>query len=198
MLLDLPPVLDRVQLDILLDNRNRAEPVGITTTTYPERSGLRKTGNRFYGLVKKVAERSGFVGSSYEAGVNVQLAKDGLPATFKAEALWYGAGVHVGRYYATHKTKGGLYLCFRPPVNADNEVIGMGRVEYQWIANSTPLSDADLAEYKTFIPDKSGKPKTQEAEKMVAWNVIDVTGLNQIRIGGETYGVLITPDQLAA
>jgi len=196
MLLDLPPVLDRVQLDVLLDNRNRAEPVGLTTTTYPERSGLRKTGNRFYGLVKKVAERSGFVGSSYENGVNTQLAKDGLDATFKAESLWFGMGVHVGRYYVTHKTKGGLYITFRPPVNSENVVVGMGRVEYQWIASGAPLSETELAEYKTFLPVKSGKPKTQEAEKMVAWQVIDLTGLNQIRIAGETFGVNITPDQL--
>jgi len=184
------------ELEAILSKRNKAEPVTIVTRTYPERSGLRKTGNRFYGLCHKISRSNGFIGSGYESRINRQREREGHSRKFQAESLWKGRGRHVedSRYFVTHVEKGGRYLAFSPLTVKDKHPRVLQQ-EYQWIKGNKPLTEAETSEYKTFERKRRASGR-QETNKPVFWQLPDLTNLIQITIGGQTYPVRITADEI--
>lgn len=185
------------ELEALLTKRNKAEPVTIVTDTRPERSGLRKTDNRFHGKCHKITRINGFIGSGYESRVNRQRDREAHTRTFKANGLWNGKGKHVegSRYFVTHTEKGGLYLAFSA-VTVNEKYPRVLEQEYQWIDGNKPLTEAETAEYKTFERKRKAS-KRQETRKPIFWQMPDLTNLVEITIGGQTYSVCITDDEIA-
>ena len=184
------------ELEAILSKRNKAEPVTIVIRTYPERSGLRKTDNRFYGLCHKITRTNGFIGSGYESRINRQREREGHSLTFKAESIWRGKGKHVegSRYFITHVDKGGLYLAFSALTVKDKHPRVLQQ-EYQWIKDSKPLTESETAEYKTFERKRKASGR-QETEKPIFWQLPDLTNLIQITIGGQTYPVRVTEAEI--
>lgn len=61
---------------------SRCQPVGFTAIVKPSR--IRASNNPLKGLIRKVTVGSGMINCIYEAGVNRNRLKEGLPADFKA------------------------------------------------------------------------------------------------------------------
>lgn len=203
--------LNLQQFEDLLLQRNRTEPVCIITTTDPDMRKGRKdkeTGkypNRFVdadgeSLVTKLARRTVFIGADYESCVNRQrerestpLMPDGSIEYFEAEQLWGGKGQRVNKFVVEHVESLKRYICVKP--NAKPDIINgqfypvVDEVEYRWKATDVPLTESEVAELKTWFPEK--KPSTrQETDKPVFWQVITLTNVLQIRIGGEDYSLV--------
>lgn len=178
-------IITQTEFAELLRTHKGASAVSITTETEPK---MRKTNNPYFGRVKRIARRSGMLGASYENAVNRQREREGIASEFKAESLWGGAGEPVGGSLVRHKTNGGLYAVFFPtytdeqgkPIASDD----------CWTLDNIRVGDGDpkLTEIKSFLSGSSESPK-QGVEKAIAWRVVKLENVCELRYKGEVYTI---------
>ncbi len=134
---------------------------------------MNKTGNRFLGSVEKLGRMNVCFGDNYEAGVQRKADKEGLDTEFKAQPLKWGQHYRDSAFVIEHKGK--FYLQCR--------VLQSHEVEYRWIESGKPLSEADVAEMKTFFPPKR-EGSRQPAEDKVIYRTVKVENIKQIQMYG--------------
>jgi len=100
-------------VDVLSQKRG-ATFIGFTAKTEPK---MRKTGNPYFGRVKKVAKVGGQVNFWYDEAVIRQLQKEGKDASdFFAGESWHEPVIRADGTltpFCKHKKNGNLYLRFR-------------------------------------------------------------------------------------
>jgi len=180
-------------LAVLLESRNKAEPVNIITDTPVKMNkGRGENLNPYYEAVRKLASRPVWIGCNYESVVNRQrvresqpLAIDGSLEYFHSEDLWHGKGVMLNQYIARHIDTGELYLAFKPQQRQNGSII-ITMQEYYNPATGDKYTPADIGAMQEWIP-KQGKMDNQEVDRVVYWQILKLTNLKQITISGIIY-----------
>ena len=191
------PTIGMAQLEILLNERDRPEPVTLWLITDPLKSRMRTGGrkradgtypNRFAGKVEKCTRYNGFIGVQYQRAVQNMRSREEHPELFEASALWNGKGQNLGRYFCTHVDRpNSRYLKFMPLVNLRGEDWGTVVYEtwFRWIGSQERLSEADEAEAWTWCADQKLGSERQETDKPVAWNLPKLESVRMLKIGGQ-------------
>jgi len=195
------PTIGMAQLEILLDQRNRPEPVTLWLITDPLKSKMRTGGrkradgtypNPFAHKVEKCTRYNGFIGLDYQRAVQNQRDRESHPELFEAAALWNGKGQNLGRYFATHIDRPeSRYLKFMPLVNLRDGDWGVIVYEawFRWIDSQQPLSDEDEAAAWGWCDDEKPGSKRQDTDKPVAWNLPKIESVRMIKVGGLHYAI---------
>jgi len=134
---------------------------------------MRKTGNRFLGLVAKHQTFQVCFGDDYETGVQRKADQEGLDIEFVAQPLKWGRHYRDSKFVIEHKDN--FYLQCR--------VLKSNAVEYRWIESGIPLTADEVAELKTFFPQKK-EGERQPAEDKVIYRTVKVGNLTEIRMFG--------------
>jgi hypothetical protein len=143
---------------------------GIDSITDPK---MRKTGNRFLGAVDKIQTMEVQTGDFYERGVQKKADQEGLDVQFVAQPLKWGKHYQDSAFVIEHK--GNFYLQCR--------VLNSSSVIYRWRESGIDLTDAEVAELKTFFPPKREGTR-QPAEDKVIYRTIKVCNLVELRMYG--------------
>lgn len=195
------PTIGLAQLEILLDQRNRPEPVTLWLITDPLKSSMRTGGrkradgtypNPYAGKVEKCTRYNGFIGLDYQRAVQNQRSREQHPQLFHPAALWNGKGQNLGRYFCTHVDRpNSRYLKFMPLVNLRGDEWGVIVYEawFRWIDSQKPLNDKDEAAAWEWCDEQKPGSKRQDTDKPVAWNLPKVQSVRMIKIGGAIYMV---------
>ena len=174
-----------------------SQTVGLTTRTTP---AMRRGGghhgppNPFFerGVVK-IANRSGILGVSYESCVNRQRVREGSPTesdgtvtSFRAAKLWSGFGEHVrgNRHLVRHKLTGLFYLVLFPRTDRQGRIVS-GQTEYRYADNDEPIDESEIRPWLKLSKQSS----RQGTKKPVAWRLILITNILQLRAGGNLYEI---------
>lgn len=174
------------QLREIVVERKGATFVEIVTNTEPK---MRKTGNPYYGRVRRIARRNGMLGTSYENDVNNQRHRENQPLDdegqvepFVAEALWKGKGQHVGPNLARHTETGEEYLVFFPARrDAQGNPIAD---EDQWLIDGNPVPKETIEPYLV-----AGNSEKQQVTRKIPWRTIGLSNVRQIKIDGNLHVV---------
>lgn len=144
------------------------------------------------GLIR-VAVRGFILGACYENSANAQRSKMGLEANFKAQPLWpsktnpEGEGVHDTPFTVKHKTKGTRYFYVKP-TNLDehgNPIVFADRY-------INPLNNQS-------VPPEDVKPWLQASGfKEIAWRVVEMENVDQIRTFGLVFDIIPNSQSLKA
>ena len=160
----------------------------VVTDTAPE---TRKTGNPYFGRVRRIARRNVMLGTSYANDVNNQRVREGQPTDelgnvepFVAEQLWKGKGEHVGPNVARHTETGQEYLVAFP---------------VRRTAEGHPIVDEDLWLLDGVAVDKAviephlkpvGVNKSQQVERKIPWRTIKLENVKELALDGEVLSVV--------
>ena len=171
----------------ILEQRAGTKACSVVTVTSPKvNKKHRETGAPCpFKNVTRLAQRSIMLGANYEAKVNRHRDAEDVTPDFQAEALWKGAGQKHSLYTVSHKGTGKVYFAYLPS-QSEGELIAHPHSE--WFADGVPMTDAQIAELKHFLPPLGDAPK-QEIEAQVFWRTLDLSNLIELRWGGEVYNV---------
>jgi hypothetical protein len=159
-------------------------PVGLVDVIFNQKSAtflsvvsntecrMNKTGNPYYGLVRKVQKFTGMVGDQYEKGVQKKADKEGLDVEFKAQPLRWGE--HWRGHESIIYHNGKFYLQVR--------VLQSNNVEYQW-NDGTPLTEKEELAIREFFPQKKEGTR-QPAEEKVIYRTVSVENITEVRMMG--------------
>ena len=164
-------------VEILMAVRG-AEPITFIARTVP---AMRKTGNRFVGLVEKVAKTNGMVNVDYTKAVERQLVREGKDVSeFQEGTSWHHAVIRADGTFTPlcqHNKNNSYYLRFVAGNTLESE--------YRWIANDSPLSTADVAELKTFL--QISTYANQSLEKTIKFQTRDLSSIKVLTLEKQTY-----------
>jgi len=164
-------------VEILMAVRG-AEPITFVARTIPS---MRKTGNRFVGLIEKVAKVNGMVNVDYSAAVERQLVREGKDVSeFHKGESWHHAVIRNDGTFTPlcqHNKNNSYYLRFVAGNTLESE--------YRWIANDAPLSDSDVAELKTFI--QTSTYANQGVDKAIRFQTRDLSSIKILTLEKQTY-----------
>jgi hypothetical protein len=158
--------IDKTALVLLFDviDKGGNSFLQIFTRTVPT---MRKTGNRFVGKVEKVTETNCQAGWIYENSVNLQREREDVEEEFVSQPRRWGKHKinqltgKTSKIMLDHTDKKEQYKEYAHlrPLNVKSSV-------YVWSGTDDELTEAEVEELKTFIPEKV-KSKTQETEKEI-------------------------------
>ena len=159
--------------------------ITLTTSTTPklnQRHRDTRALNPYLGKkVQRTATRHVMIGASYEQAVINRRESEGhtAPESFKAEALWNGAGrlVEGSKVLVQHQGSGKTYLVFYP-------YSGASISQDVWSVDGTEVSQDDLAPY--LPPVSKGAPR-QETQEAVVWRTVELSNIVTITMNQETY-----------
>lgn len=160
-------------ISAITDNANKGTtPISFEAETTPR---MRKTGNPYFGKVKKVAVVGGLIGTDYQAGVNRQLSREGKDANFTAKPRKWGVRDSEHRFVIHHK--GEVYLSVKPQqTNAKTRFF-----------NTETGEEIAKESLKPFLQE-SKKPNTQaDLEKEIPERDYKMSSLKNISIGGKKF-----------
>lgn len=157
-----------------LQERAGAAPAVLVTNTVPK---MRKTGNPFWGQVRKLARRQGFVGTNYENAVNRQRVREGQPMTKKGAVLGFKAlpmswGQSDGPKFVEYDGKS--YLRFQHIRTLEEEFRSLG---------GAVIPKAALEPFLVH----SGGSQRQETDKPIIWNTITLSNIVLAMVGGKVF-----------
>ncbi len=170
-----------------------AKIVRITTDTEPKTNKKhRETGIACPWEIRKTTARVVMLGTSYEKAVNRQRERESQPLNaddslvyFRAEALFYGKGIHDGTFTAHHADDPTRrYIVYRPMSDDDNNAINL---EDRWYDAKTGET-LTLDQVKPYLPPISPSKK-QQTDKLVLWRTLKFESLLQLAYAGEDYVV---------
>jgi len=186
--------IDRSEIEKLLKAGEKG--VIFLTVFYasPMDKAMRKTSNPFHGKgLLKECSINGAVGFDYSSAVNRIAVKEGKE---KREAKARQWGVLDGdRKFVRHTTKDGVAKSY---------------LQIMCRSNTTPvfrlgarlLTDAEVAEVKTFIPEKEKSSTQADLDGEVVLRDIDLNNVLAIRVNGNHYLVAdlepLTSDEMLA
>ena len=186
--------IDRSEIEKLMKAGEKGTVFVTVFYASPMDKAMRKTGNRFHGQnLLKECSINGAVGFDYEAAVNRLAVKEGKEKR-EAKARQWGV-LDADRKFVRHTTKDGVSKTY---------------LQIMCRSNTTPvfrlgknlLSEADVAELKTFIPEKEKSSTQEDLDGEVVVRDIDLNNILAIRVNGIHYLVAdlepLTTDEMLA
>lgn len=186
--------IDRSEIEKLLKAGEKGTVFLTVFYASPMDKAMRKTENPFHGKgLLKECSINGCVGFDYEAAVNRIAAKEGKEAR-QAKGRQWGV-LDADRKFVRHTTKDGVSKTY---------------LQIMCRSNTTPvfrlgarlLTDAEVAEVKTFIPEKAKSSTQEDLDGEVVCRDIDLANILAIRVNGEHYLVAdlepLTSDEMLA
>jgi len=171
--------IDRSEIEGLL---NGGKPGCIFLTVFyasPMDKNMRKTGNSYFGKgLEKECSINGCVGFDYGASVNRLAAKEGKPEREAKSRAW--GVLDADRKFVRHTNKKGeanLYL----------QIMCRSCTSPVYRIGKTVLTEEQVTELKTFIPEKEKSSTQEDLEGEVILRDIDVRNILSIRVKGEEY-----------
>ena len=163
--------ITEIQLKDMLMNHKGCSPVTIVSMTDPD---MNKTGNPFFGLVKKVSRVNGMIGWSYENAVNKQLAREDKTADFVAKPRKWGIRL-IGTPLV--ENKGNFYLEMKVEKSLDHR--------YEDLKGNA-LDDATMAQVQRFIKIRP-QSQTQGTDKEIILRDYRLSSILSITYKGTCY-----------
>lgn len=155
---------------------DKPQPVSIVALTEPE---MRKTGNPYAGLIRKLSKVSGFI-AGYENMVNNQLAREGKDQlTFTAKPRKWGERVSLAlvRHVKDGETRYYVTLC---PKHA--------KPFYLVRTNAGFLAPIAKALFEAFLPPYRA-PDNQGTDKPIEPRDYNLANVASFAIGGQRYRI---------
>lgn len=163
---------------IILANQKGSTMAEIEAVTEPK---MRKTNNPFIGKVIKVSITNIGLGGDYEKAVIRQMEREGVEGDFQAKPNWHigwkdSKIIRINRKDDPENPQKlyAMVRCFRSD-----------KVEYRW-NDGRFMSDAEIEEMKTFIPDKKEAPG-QPVENKIVVRTITIGNIRELRMKGVIY-----------
>jgi len=186
--------IDRSEIEKLLKAGEKGTIFLTVFYASPMDKAMRKTGNRFHGQgLLKECSINGCVGFDYEAAVNRLAEKEGKEKR-EAKARQWGV-LDADRKFVRHTNKDGVAKSYLQIMCRSN-TIPVFRL------GARLLTDAEVAEVKTFIPEKEKSSTQEDLDGEVVLRDIDLNNILAIRVNGNHYLVadlepLTTEEQVA-
>jgi len=186
--------IDRSEVEKLLKAGQKGTIFLTVFYASPMDKSMRKTGNRFHGQnLLKECSINGAVGFDYEASVNRLAEKEGKEQR-EAKARAWGV-LDSDRKFVRHTTKDGIAKSYL-------QIMSRSATEPVFRIGKNPLAEADVAELKTFIPEKAKSSTQEDLDGEVICRDIDLNNILAIRVNGEHYLVAdlepLTSDDMLA
>lgn len=144
-----------------------------------EPSGMRKTNNPFYGRVKKLSLWGFGVNTDYVTKVNNQLEREGKDNEFEALPTY---AVPLNKIVFQHKDDANrLYMRVFPTANFGQFV--------DFSVDNRKATPAEIAEIKTFIPEKSTSSRQGTDKKIEVRNIL-IKNIFRLSLLNETYLII--------
>lgn len=184
--------LGLTQFEQRLRKVSRCQPIGFTSIVTPSR--MRKTNNPLANKVRKVSIGRGMINCLFEAGVNRQRLREGLPADFKAGPPSVGQRID------------GCPLCSNMP--ADGVERFYLEIFVQSVTSHYFCTDdqRELSYFDDVKPFEYSPPantnfqsnlwKSQGTKKVVRPTTYGLRSIAELRIGGEDLAVCPLNDEL--
>ena len=174
--------IERINQDRLVELFDNIDAGGNTfleiwTDTVPN---MRKTNNRFYGKIIKLAELNVQAGWIYANSVNLQRAREEIDKEFVAEPRRWGEHLvnpqtsKTSKIMIGHTNKAGEYNRY-----AHLRPLSVKSVTYVWEDTYGSLTENEIAELEPFLVERS-KSQTQETAKEIMvtdYNIGNITAM---------------------
>jgi hypothetical protein len=161
---------------------NYTKGYAITAT---EPSNMRKTGNEFHGLVKKLAGWGFDANADYARKVNLQREREGMEMNFEALPSW---AEKVNSVVYCHKVKTEqLYASVYPANN-------FGQFK-EWFVEGKLATEGESARIESFIPEKSESSR-QGTEKTIQIRRVKLENILAISLKGKRYYIVDNVNEL--
>lgn len=161
--------MNTTELANLLRETKGATFATLVTSVEPK---MRKTGNPYYGLIRKVSRVNGVVNWHYANSVNNQRAREGKETDFEALPRAWGAR-EANSPLVSHKDK--LYLELKIERVYDSE----------YTYNGLPI---DAEKIREFLPERK-ESERQGTDKAIILRDYSLDSIRQITLRGETHNI---------
>lgn len=133
-----------------------------------------KTGNIYYGRVRKRSKVNVIVGCDYESAVNKQLVRESIPdapeESFKAKPRVWGTRIH-GTPFVTHN--GTLYL----------ETMVLRSLDHEYIVDGKSATPSQVEYIERMLGNRK-EGESQPIEKKVIWRDYKLGSIRAVKLGG--------------
>lgn len=179
--------LSLTQLESRLRDVSRCQPVGFTVIVTPSR--IRKTGHALAGKIRKVSIGSGMVNCQYEAGVNRQRLREGLPADFCAGPPSVGERIPGTPMCESVTVKGTTVLYLE---------LFVQQTKSHYFCTDDKRELSYFEEVKPFEYAKKPVPvfASQGTKKLIRPLTYRLDSVAELRIGGTSWSVRPLDDEL--
>ena len=144
-----------------------------------EPSGFKKTGNPFYGRVKKLSGWGFDVNIDYSRKVNLQLERENKEADFVAKETYTEQVNKIVHRHKVQREK--LYMSCFP-------ALSFGQFT-EYLVDGRPATKEEIAQIKTFLPAKNTDSGRQGTEKKIEIRKPLLTNIYLISLAGKRYFV---------
>lgn len=135
---------------------------------------MRKTGNMYYGRVRKRSKVNVIVGCDYANAVNKQMLREAIPDVPDAEFVPHERawGMRVG---------GTPFVCYKDTIYLETMVLRS--LGYEYLIDGKPATPSQIEYIESMLSDRK-EGERQPIEKKVIWRDYKLENIRAVKVGG--------------